>query len=108
MKIKNIERIDDEVYQIDFDYNTYMIIHHDRKEREDIMERKEIEIILKDSYRGKEILEYINKLEQALDKACEELSSLDYEIKMIEAGPHAYDCDYTNEDQWKEKLLGNE
>lgn len=40
--------------------------------------------------------------EKALDKACEQLESLSYENNMMKASPYAYDCDYTNEEEWKE------
>lgn len=44
------------------------------------------------------------KLERALNRACEELESLDYRLKMRE-NPFAYDCDYTHEDEWKERFM---
>lgn len=40
-------------------------------------------------------------LKRALDKACTELSSMDYKLKMHE-NPYAYTCDYTDEEEWKE------
>lgn len=43
--------------------------------------------------------------EKALDKACEQLESLSYENNMMKASPYAYDCDYTNEEEWKEWCL---
>lgn len=45
------------------------------------------------------------ELEKALDKACDELESLDYKLKMIEAGPYAYDCDYMKSEEWKKEFL---
>lgn len=98
------------------------------------MNRDEIIALLKRSYCGQEVIDYIEKLEseqevyicgelasrmlsreykkgyqeakvkyeKALDKACEELSSMSYEINMKNSSPYAYGCDYTKEDEWKE------
>lgn len=44
---------------------------------------------------------------KALDKACAELSSMDYKLKMHE-NPYAYTCNYTDEEEWKEWAMDNE
>ena len=44
------------------------------------------------------------RLEKALDKACDELASMDYELGMSK-NPFAYDCDYKDSDEWKEWLM---
>lgn len=49
-------------------------------------------------------LERVETLEEALDKACEELASMDYKLNMSK-NPLAYDCDYKNSDEWKDELL---
>lgn len=41
------------------------------------------------------------RLERALDRACEELASLSYKINMME-NPMAYDAEYMKEEEWKE------
>ena len=46
-------------------------------------------------------------LKRALDKACAELSSMDYKLKMHE-NPYAYTCDYTDEEEWKEWCMKDE
>lgn len=45
------------------------------------------------------------ELEKALDKACDELESLDYKLKMKEALTCSYDCDYIHAEEWKKELL---
>lgn len=47
------------------------------------------------------------KICKALDKACAELSSMDYKLKMHE-NPYAYTCDYTDEEEWKKWAMDNE
>lgn len=46
-------------------------------------------------------------LKRALDKACAELSSMDYKLKMHE-NPYAYTCDYTDQEEWKEWCMKDE
>lgn len=56
--------------------------------------KKEVESVIKQ-------IERSQKLERALNRACEELASLDYRLKMHE-NHFVYDCDSKNEEQWKE------
>lgn len=59
-------------------------------------------------YSIEDIIERLNsveRLEKALDKACDELESLDYKLKMKEASPCSYDCDYIHAEEWKKELL---
>lgn len=46
-------------------------------------------------------------LKRALNKACAELSSMDYKLKMHE-NPYAYTCNYTDEEEWKKWAMDNE
>lgn len=48
------------------------------------------------------------QLEKALYKACEKLESMDYEINMLKSSPYAYDCEYTNSDEWMKWCLDEE
>lgn len=52
-----------------------------------------------------ELKKSLEELEKAFDKACNELESLDYKLKMKESLPFSYDCDYTNAEEWKKELL---
>lgn len=56
---------------------------------------------------NQEMADENEKLEMALDKACEELESLDYHNEKRQ-NPFAYTCDYKDAKQWKEWLMKKE
>lgn len=55
----------------------------------------------------KETIDEKYKYKKALNKACEQLSCMDWKIGMLE-NPNSYDCDYLSEDEWKEWCLSDE
>lgn len=83
----------------------------------DLTKRQMQELVYRSNYRKLppsirnlmwQLMEENEKLEKALDKACDELESFSYKNNMIEAGMYAYDCDYTKAEEWKERCMENE